>query len=133
MFKEDEPSETFRPPLSALKTKRGGAVVGTAVAQLTFDLEPEPDPEANTPKTLREMFYAAEPWYPVREGSRLSPAVRRLQEKRVNRNLGIVADWLLSGDTLSADAVRQQITWPELEAHEATVALIQEAKKLERE
>ena len=132
MFRKDEPGDTF--------TVKGSRVIaGTAAAQLVIDPEPAPEPQ---PPTLREMFYAAEPWNPVPEGTRLTPGMRRLQEKRVNRNLGIVADWLVNAadrhpnETVQAvlwersQIARRQIIWPELEAYEATEALIREAKNL---
>lgn len=132
MFRKDEPGNTaFSRDAKDLKVALG--VPDTQLAA---------EPEAVGPQALRDVFYAAEPWYP--NGSRLSPGMRRLQEKRVNRNLRIVVDWMLTiaerypdeekihhAFVVEAEKVRLQIMWPELEAHAAVTALIQGAKELE--
>jgi len=142
MFRKDEPGNL--PPTSTLRASGEPAVVsGVAVAELTLEAEVK----ADGPKTLQEMLHASEPWNSaVPDPARLSPGVRRLQERRINRILGVVVSWLTDlaeqrsehdvALTLLlelAETVRQQIDWPELRKHEAVAAMIREAKELEQE
>lgn len=123
-------------------------VTGVAAAEILVESEPaEPEPELEleaevevepaAPKTLRELLYSQEPWR--QQGNldgQLNPGIRRLMEKRVNRILGTVADWMLGvaeeriEDDMSlvvllelAEKVREQIVWPELEAANVVLRL----------
>jgi hypothetical protein len=126
--------------------RHGAAVIsGAAVAEILATnisnvlglIEPQPAPKADGVKSLRDALLESEPWRNAYGGddSKLSPGVRRLQERRVNRILTIVADWMLSvverrqGDEMAlvillelAESIREQVIWPEREAAEAEVA-----------
>jgi hypothetical protein len=142
MFKKDEPGDSPL-TLTPRASEEPAIVSGVAVAELTLEAEVK----AGGPKTLQEMLHASEPWNSaVPDSTHLSPGVRRLQERRINRILGVVINWLtdLAEQRTEYDAapilllelaetVRQQIDWPELRKHEAVVAMIQEARELKQE
>ena len=111
------------------------AAVSADVTQAASDAEVDPpaaapEPAGTEAKTLRDMLYDKEPW---RDAAHPSAGIRRLQERRVNRTLNVVADWMLSiveqhaADDMTlvlllelAEAVRNQVTWPERDAAAAT-------------
>lgn len=131
MFKEDEAGDLLIAPNPAIASE-SAVVTGVAAAEIPVQLvtgEPKLQDEV---KTLRDMLYEEEPWYKEAAGrdAALAPGIRRLMEKRVNRTLGIIADWMLGvvevrlGDEMTlvvllelAEDIRKQIKWPELEAH----------------
>jgi hypothetical protein len=121
-----------------------GAAAAAIVAQSISDVLElvEAAPEKDKMKTLREMLYEQEPWTSATAVP--SPGIRRLQERRVNRILDTVANWILAvveeriGDEMTlvvllelAETVREQIVWPELEAHKAAVGLAVQGRELE--
>jgi hypothetical protein len=125
MFKKDEPGNSLLPTSTPRANEEPVVVSGIAVAELTLEAEVK----ADGPKTLQEMLHASEPWNSaVPDPAHLSPGVRRLQERRINRILGVVVSWLTDlaeqrseHDVVApisplelAEMVRQQIDWPEL-------------------
>lgn len=125
-------------------------------ADLEDDDEEELEPNGATEPTghhvLRELLLEAET-HPAEKtgGLRVSSGIRRLRERRINRTLGVVSDWLLSlsvafaeeglngGPSWSTDEnllilnlaqdVRGQIEWPEQETHQATEELVRQARE----
>jgi hypothetical protein len=94
-------------------------------------------------KTLRELLYEQEPW--INQPETATPGLRRLMEKRVNRVLDVVANWMLGlvenhvGDVEAlvilleqAESVRKQIEWPELEAAGVATGMTQGQLESER-
>lgn len=71
----------------------GNEVVGQSMVVHPTE-EPEPESERG-PYNLRRRLLDAERLAERRSGYRSSPGLQRLQEYRVNRTLGIVAQWLL--------------------------------------
>jgi hypothetical protein len=144
MFEEDDQGDLLLTPGPRVEVDEArapevvtGAAAAAILAQSISDVlglvEPAPAPAPGKTKTLREMLYDQEPWHGPDQGHP-SPGIRRLQEKRVNRVLDAVANWMLGlvekrvGDEMAlvvfmelAETVRQQIIWPELEAHQAAV------------
>jgi hypothetical protein len=135
MFKEDEAGDLLIASNPAVAF--GSSVVtGVAAAEIPVQSVDKPDPEPDPRtcvKTLRESLYEHEPWYLHLQGlagtENLAPGIRRLMEKRVNRTLTTIADWMLDvveerlGDEMTlvvllelAEDVRRQVAWPELEA-----------------
>lgn len=140
MFKEDEQENQLLVTESKPAVVAGTGAAAVKMTVRTVDPEPEPEPVAQTEaaeivvndvkvKTLRDMLYEQEPWMRNTPNSMHTPGIRRLMEARVNRTLATVADWMVSnvegrfGDEMTlvvllelAEAVREQIVWPEREA-----------------
>lgn len=142
MFEEDEQGDLLLvpgPTKSGVKTISGAAaarILATTISDVLSLAEPTAVPKTVGVKTLREMLYEQEPWRHAygSDDTHLSPAIRRLIERRINRVLDTVANWMLGvveeriGDEMTlvvllelAEAVRQQIEWPERDANEAIV------------
>jgi hypothetical protein len=133
MFEEDQPGDVLVAPGPApglFPDPIPDLLPPDSIDLVTVDVEEIG--QVKTVKTLREMLYAAEPW-PYDNPP--TPAIGRLMEKRVNRNLTLVADWMLAvveerqGDEMTlvvllelAELVRKQITWSVRDSHEAKVA-----------
>jgi len=148
MFEEDEQGDLLLAPGPGpeVKTIRGAAaarILATTISDVLSLAEPVTVPETIGVKTLREMLYEQEPWRAALGGddAHLSPGIRRLMERRVNRVLDTVANWMLAvveervGDEMTlvvllelAETVRQQIAWPELEGHRAAAEVIAKAQ-----
>lgn len=140
MFEEDQPGNQL------LVTKEAASQrLASTIANVLSLAEPV-TAVANIDgmKTLREALYEQEPWYiaSATQSPRPLPGILRLQEKRVNRVLATVSEWLLltaerlpAGDPVAeglfelAEEVRQQIAWPEQEAHQMSVESVSEARE----
>lgn len=149
MFEEDEHGDlllapTKKPKVNTISGAAAARIVASTISDILELTEPVPAPGPEIPrvKTLREMLYEQEPWRIADRPS--SPAIRRLQERRVNRVMSTVADWMLAvveqriDDEMTlvvllelAETVRQQIIWPELEASDVVIGLAHEAREAE--
>jgi hypothetical protein len=141
MFEEDQSGDLLLGPTSRHSFDpddpggAGSASAGVEIGGFIIELVPAPaeDPETKAQvKTLREMLYASEPWSRLTPGVDPPPGMPQLLEKRINRVLGVVADWMLAiveesrdDDEILvvllelAEKVRRQIEWPERDAHAA--------------
>jgi len=152
MFEEDEQgdlllaSELTKSEVKTVTGEAAAKILASNIANVLGSIEPVTVPKADRVKTLREMLHDNEPWNSAVGGdaTKLSPGIRRLQERRVNRILETVANWMLTaaeerlGDEMTlavllelAERVRQEITWPERLAHQALTELAMEAQELE--
>lgn len=145
MFDEDDSSDVLimpTPPAARLKVtlvvSPSQTITPARFDEDTIgetDIDQTPAPDAPELKTLRELLLEAE-HLGLGPDVSPSPGVRRLREKRVNRTLAIVSDWLLSQMTAAeheinsenilllnlAEDTRGLIAWPEREAFDATAA-----------
>lgn len=131
-FDEDESGNVYLDSGSPAAVEEPTEVAATVLNWKQDDSWTTIDP-AFTFSDLRSMLMGIEYSHraETQQGKLISPTVRRIRERRVNKTLSTVANWLLVGAnqfkdndpatagflvTLSED-VRNQIQWSELEAY----------------
>lgn len=157
MFEEDENGDVLlvpTPPAHTINANIVATVVEQFLQQPIAPIEVESSfvedvvnevTEPAAPKSLWDRLFEAErSQFEIEAGMSPSTGLRRLRERRVNRTLDVVFDWLLdqavgaNGQNYEstllnlAETIRALIQWPERDAQEALNELSREAQEIGR-